>query len=111
MMANTAETYNMYVMKKLTWMSRQFGRYNDPNSIIYWANAMIAVKNLLFTRARHQSIDYGQNKAQTACKYTASKPQSISFTRDPSFLSASALQSCHTTRFPAVAETLFNRNE
>ena len=46
-MSSTATNANSYIMNKYCWMSRQLRNFNDSNSIIQWANAMLSVKNLL----------------------------------------------------------------
>ena len=40
-------SYNRSILSKLSWMSRQLRRYDDLQSIQFWANSMHLVKNLL----------------------------------------------------------------
>ena len=99
------------------WMSRQFGRYNDPLSIIYWSNAITAVKNLLFTLPNHPSVVEDQLPATLTITTTAiskapaiyanaiSKAPNVSSTIEPSSLSPVVKKAKHCGSVTAVRKT------
>ena len=107
MLTESARTYNHNLLRKLIWMSRQLGRYNDPQSIIYWSNAIIAVKNLLFASPGHPSVVEGQppaaltitsnaiSKAPAIWTNTISKAPNISCTIEPSATSPVVKEAKH----------------
>ena len=43
----SAVNYKNHISNKLVWMSRQLRHFNDPVSIIHWANAMRSGQDLL----------------------------------------------------------------
>ena len=95
MLTEFVQTYNHNLLRKLIWMFRQLGRYNDPQPIIYWSNA-IAVKNLLFTLQNYPSVVEDElpailtnttnpiSKAPTIYTNNISKAPNISCTIEPS---------------------------
>ena len=102
------------LLRKLIWMSRQLGRYNGPQSIIYWSNVIIAVKNLLFASPNHPSVVEDQlpvaltittnamSKAPAIWTNTISKAPNISCTIEPSAISPVVKEAKHCGSVPAV---------
>ena len=50
------KSYNLSVLSKLSWMSRQLRSYEDMQSIQLWANSMHLVKNLLITSSVENTV-------------------------------------------------------
>ena len=118
MLTESVETYNRNLLRKLIWMSRQLGRYNNPQSIIYWSNAITAVKNLLFTLPNHPSVVEDQlpaaltittnaiSKAPAIYTNTISKAPNISCTIKPSALSPVVEEAKHFGSVTALRKIL-----
>ena len=108
----SAVNYKSHISNKLVWMSRQLRHFNDPVSIIHWANAIRSVKDLLLTPVAKASTgrkSFSIDPIPSGLSKAVNNSQSIlPFTVTPSV--STSLNASSTTIMPVDLTPTITKN-